>query len=211
MNLHTAHPSRRVLPAIAGAVALLALGACNKGTTTAGPVASAPVSTPASATVTPPTPTVTPPTPAASPTPTTPAQPNVPACTATDLVARPTESGGAMGSVGYDVTLGNRGQQACSLSGLPVVWYTDAQGGPHKLPENTDGDATGRVVLRPGATAGFTIMITDGYGGYDPTSPACAHPHSYRDMSVQVPGGRVSLPDLRLSVQCGDIQVGAWS
>jgi hypothetical protein len=116
-----------------------------------------------------------------------------------------------MGSVGYSVTVANHGQQTCSLSGLPVVWYTDAHGGLHKLPEAPDGGPGTRVVLRPGATAGFSILITNGYGGYDPGSPACAHPHSYRGMSVQVGADRVSVPDLRLDVQCGDISVGVWS
>jgi hypothetical protein len=52
----------------------------------------------------------------------------------------------------------------------------------------------------------------NGYGGYQPGAPQCAHPATYRHVSVALPGGAVSLgADGTMSVQCGPITVGSWA
>src|SRR5205809_598730 len=66
--------------------------------------------------------------------------------------------------------------------------------------------------LAPGARARTLLYTVNGYGGYDPSSPECAHPATYHNLSVQLGNGDViALSGFTLDVKCGDILVYNWA
>jgi hypothetical protein len=118
-----------------------------------------------------------------------------------------------MGQVGHEITVTNMGARPCALLGDKVVIvYLDSTGKTATLPTKPTGGGTpaGRTLAR-GQRAEATVLTVNVYGGYDPSSPECAHPAVYRNLSVRLSdGGRLTLPGLVLDVKCGDIRVSSW-
>jgi hypothetical protein len=120
-------------------------------------------------------------------------------------------SQGAAGTVFTDYTFHNAGTVACTVEGLPELSYVDGSGKAATVPL-LHGTVGGSVLVQPGKQVKFTASETNGYGGYSSGSPECAHPATYRQVSVVLPGGSVSLrTDGTLSVLCGGITVNSWS
>jgi hypothetical protein len=143
--------------------------------------------------------------------PSTSAAPAGTGCTAADLAYQAQTPGAAAGSYYDQIRLVNHGTGACQLAGQPALYYTDASGTVRPvptLPEPSDNVSPYRVAA--GGSVAFTIHTVSGYGGYDPSGPACAHPMLYRGLSVQVSGGRVPLGDVAIDLKCGDILLRSW-
>jgi hypothetical protein len=136
--------------------------------------------------------------------------PTAPACQASDLTAGPISAGGAAGRAVYTVTVTNRSRVTCALSGSTPMYLNKVDGRFFLIPV-TGLPATPDVTLRPGGRAQASIQTINGYGGYDPSDPECAHPATYTHISVQLPGSPLALPGLTLNVLCGDIDVDNWA
>jgi hypothetical protein len=133
------------------------------------------------------------------------------ACAASSLVYDRMDAGGAMGSVYFTYTFHNGGSTSCVLQGSPDISYVDSGGARRSMPveHTTDGQP---VRLSPGEAVQLVTHEVDGYGGYQTGAPECAHPATYKQAAVVLPGGHVSLgADGTWSVQCGSITVGYWS
>lgn len=190
------------------AVVTLALVTAGCGTSTGTPQA-APSSGSATAPAgsTPPSITASPPVPGASP------RAAGGWCATSDLSVAPVQASGAMGHVGYPVVVTNTTGTACKLSGAtPVVLYRTSGGATATLPTKPAESPAADYPLAPGARARTLLYTVNGYGGYDPSSPECAHPATYRDLSVQLKNGDgVALTGFVLDVKCGDILVYNWA
>jgi hypothetical protein len=118
---------------------------------------------------------------------------------------------GAAGTVYFTFRFHNGGTVSCSVQGSPQMSYVDTSGVAVPMP--ADHTAGGdRVLLQAGDAVELVTHEINGYGGYQPGDPQCAHPATYRQVSVVLPGGSVSLKsDGTMSVQCGSITVGTWS
>jgi hypothetical protein len=141
------------------------------------------------------------------------AQPAVRHCQAADLTVNSIESGGAAGRIGYTTVVTNTGGRPCALLGDHVVLvYRSASGTIVTVPTTSSaGDAPARRTLGRGERAAMTLLIVNGYGGYDPSSPACANPVVYRNLSVRFSqGGSLSLNGLVLDVKCDGIVAYDW-
>jgi hypothetical protein len=118
---------------------------------------------------------------------------------------------GAMGTAYSTFTFHNRGSVSCRVDGPPGLTYVDSHGATLPVPVNHDA-AGGEVVVTPGNKVQFVSHEVNGYGGYAPGAPECAHPATYSHVAVVLPGGSVSLgSDGTWSVQCGMITVGSWA
>jgi hypothetical protein len=105
----------------------------------------------------------------------------------------------------------NAGSVACTVEGLPQLSYVDDSGRAATVPL-LHGTVGGPVLVQPGKQVIFDLSEVNGTGGYAPGAPECAHPATYRQVAVVLPGGSVSLrSDSTLSVQCGGITVNTWS
>lgn len=131
------------------------------------------------------------------------------ACRAGDLKVESITSGGASGSTGYTVTVTNRSATMCKLAGAPALKWIKPNGSPATIPTTSQGRSD-PVALQPGKRAEFIIVITNGFGGYDPSSPACANPVTYRRISAVV-GGSLTLTGLVLDVRCDGVRVTTWT
>jgi hypothetical protein len=141
------------------------------------------------------------PTPSASPTIAAPV-----ACTAADLVFLHSGQGFGMGSLFITYVVRNSGALACQLRGAPHLL---ADGAPVT---STYADGGDTVLVPSGGQASFMIREANGYGGYDPGSPECAHPATYRNLAVVLANGStVALGDSQILVQCGGIDTAVWS
>jgi hypothetical protein len=117
--------------------------------------------------------------------------------------------GAAAGSHGQQVVVRNASATACRLATFPALRQQDGQPVPARP---RDGGGQSAILLAPGGYAGFLVMTANGYGGYDPTSPACAHPRAYRDLSVVLAGGlRYPLRTFEVSLTCGEVSIGGWA
>jgi hypothetical protein len=117
---------------------------------------------------------------------------------------------GAAGTVYTTYTFHNGGSAPCAVQGLPQLTYVDDHGATVSVPVQHDPSA-GPVLLQPGGRAMFVAHEINGYGGYAPGAPQCAHPATYRHVAVVLMGGSVPLgPNGTMTVQCGDITVGPW-
>ena len=115
-----------------------------------------------------------------------------------------------MGSAYTTVTVTNHGS-ACTLSGRPVLYYTRSDGHIATIPFVRIAP-TGRptnVTVGRGQSANFVVRTPNGYSGYGPGSPECAHPATYRNVAIGVGTGRVALHDFTLTVQC--VGVTLWN
>jgi len=118
---------------------------------------------------------------------------------------------GAMGTAYFTYMFHNAGSQSCFVAGTPQLTYVDDHGATLTMPVQHD-PVGGQVLLKPGDKAQFVMHHINGYGGYAPGAPECAHPATYRHVAVSLPGGSVSLgADGTMSVQCGSITLGSWS
>jgi hypothetical protein len=109
---------------------------------------------------------------------------------------------GAMGSAYYTITVTNHGS-TCALSGRPVLYYTHADGRVGTIPfVASPGGRPTMVTVARGHSADIVLRTPNGYGGYPPGSPHCAHPATYRGVSIGVGTGRVALANFVLSVKC---------
>lgn len=131
-------------------------------------------------------------------------------CRASDLKVESITSGGASGSTGYTVTVTNRSTTMCKLTGTPALKWIKANGATATIPTSDQG-TNDSVALQPGKRAEFIIVITNGFGGYDPSSPACANPITYKRISAVVGGERLTLTGLVLDVRCDGVRETAWA
>jgi hypothetical protein len=132
-------------------------------------------------------------------------------CTAASLRYDSAVSQGAMGTAFTDYTFHNGGSVACTVQGLPELSYVDDSGKTATVPL-LPGPVGEPVLVQPGKQVVFNLSEINGHGGYAPGAPECAHPATYRQVSVVLPGGSVSLrSDGTLSVLCGGITVRSWS
>lgn len=133
-------------------------------------------------------------------------------CRSADLTVSPVRGGGAAGHVGYPVVVTNTGAAPCTLSGEhPVVLYTDPTGSTRVLPVTSDSRVPD-LTLRHGDQARTVLYLVNGYGGYNPSDPACAHPAVYRGLSIRLAGeDRLAIPGVELDVKCGDVHVYNWA
>ncbi len=139
---------------------------------------------------------------------TTGAQPPSGPCTAAELSDDHVSSEGAMGTAYYDLTVTNTGTRSCLLK-LPTLWGK-VSGRAVKLPQHVDPSAPGSVTFPAGRRAVLTVAIANGYGGYDPTSPACAHPADYRMVELDLGNGPRFVSHLDMDLRCGDVRVSGW-
>lgn len=130
-------------------------------------------------------------------------------CRGSQLTVVDIRSGGAMGSIGYDVVVRNTGSTACRLSGVPDLHYHRADGGAGVVPHAPAPDGP-PVLVAPSATALLLMHHTNGYGGYATDSPECAHPATYRGIWIVIGGNRLDLSGLTLEVLCGELSVLGW-
>lgn len=131
-------------------------------------------------------------------------------CQAADLAYQAQYPGAAAGNYYDSVALVNRGSGGCQLAGLPSLFYTDGSGTVRPVPTVPETTGGAPYTVAPGGSVQFTIHTANGYGGFDSTSPQCAHPMTYRGLSVEVSGGRVPLGDVTIDVKCGDIMLLGW-
>ncbi|HEY2675141.1 MAG TPA: DUF4232 domain-containing protein [Rugosimonospora sp.] len=211
----------RVRPVVRAALAVTVLavtvlagltGCLNQvGAPPAAPSQAAPVSEPGGAG--PATPSATKPTDPTAPGPTDPAVAPTPgtACRAADLVLDSIDGSGAAGSAYETVTVTNAGAGACRLPSVPSLVYTDPAGTMRALPAATMPPTPTPMLVAPGREAQFSLRTVDGYGGYDPSAPACAHPAGYQGIAIQFTSGRMPLPGLTLTVLCDGVDVSGWA
>jgi hypothetical protein len=143
-----------------------------------------------------------------SPGPTQSPAPDPVACQPNDLDPRPyySSGGGAMGSVGYEVVVRNARPTACRLHAYPVLYDSGVE-----VPQTMTESGQQSILVPPGRYAGFLVLLTNGYGGYGSSDPACQHPQRYENLAVGLADGkRFPLPGLRLAFQCGLPRVGSW-
>jgi hypothetical protein len=125
------------------------------------------------------------------------------------MVAGPVSEDGAMGHIGHNVTLTNRGAR-CVL-GVPRAYYV-SHGTVKAMPFRPLAGVSYRgLVVGHNRTATMFFYTVNGYGGYPPGAPACAHPVTYHDVSLRVGTGRVALHGFDLSVLCEGVQIGGWN
>ncbi|GAA5184862.1 hypothetical protein GCM10023322_27320 [Rugosimonospora acidiphila] len=134
-----------------------------------------------------------------------------PSCRAGDLSLVSIQADGAAGSSYETVTVADDGHRSCGLSGTPSLVYTDSVGVTRNLPTSPSQPAQPGMTVRPGQRAQFTLRTVNGYGGYDPTSPACAHPVKYQHIALRfADGSRLALTGLVLDVKCEGVQSTGW-
>ncbi|GIH20006.1 DUF4232 domain-containing protein [Rugosimonospora africana] len=132
-------------------------------------------------------------------------------CRARDLVLDSIQGDGGGGSAFETVTVTNDSHTACRLPSTPSMVYTDTHGTTRRLPTSPQVPNPPAMLMRPGNEAQFTLRIVNGYGGYNPSSPACAHPATYQHIALTLPDGRLALTGLTLDVLCDGITVTGWS
>lgn len=135
-------------------------------------------------------------------------------CQASDLTLVSIEGDGAAGHIAWVVTVANTGRRPCALLGDPaVVVFTDAAG--HLVTVPTDREVrppSGSTLLAPGQRAEMALYMVNGYGGYDPSAPQCAHPVVYRNLSTRIGRtGLLPLTGLVIDLKCDGITAYDWA
>jgi hypothetical protein len=129
------------------------------------------------------------------------------ACTAADLTFGSMTTGFAMGTAGQTFTL--HASVACTLSGFPVLTYR-SDGAQVALPTEPDGDPA-TITVPAGGTASFTLLHTNGLGGYPPNDPNCATLHTFGGLRLVLPDhSTLPLGTSSFQVQCGGIRAQSW-
>lgn len=135
-------------------------------------------------------------------------------CQASDLTLVSIEGDGAAGHIAWVVTVANTGRRPCALLGDPaVVVFTDAAGHLVTLPtERSVRPPSGSTLLAPGQRAEMALYMVNGYGGYDPSAPQCAHPVVYRNLSAKIGRtGLLPLTGLVIDLKCDGITAYDWA
>jgi len=117
------------------------------------------------------------------------APPGPRSCTMKDLDRNPTwEAGAGSGQFYQTVVVHGAGTTPCQLSGYPVLLYSDLKSGQVKpLPyEHTEVVGAVPATLYPEGVVHFVVHTVNGYAGYDPGSPQCAHPMRYSGLLVEL-------------------------
>ena len=131
-------------------------------------------------------------------------------CAAADLAFQSVNTGLATGNRYDVVVVVNRGAATCRLTGLPRLLYTDASGQIRPVPADPEVTDLPPDAVAPGATAHFAIHTVNGYAGYDPSSPHCAHPAHYQGLLLDRPDGRIPLDSVRIDVLCDGVSLSGW-
>jgi hypothetical protein len=195
------------LGAVAACAVVFGTTACKAGTDAAGPAGP---SIAGSASAAEPSSTVSGSPPAAQPS--SPGTSFAPGsdCRAADLAYRSHAGDAAAGNYYDDVLVVNHGTVACRLDGYPNLYYTDASGAIRLVPTVPEMPSSSPYVVASGGSAEFRIHTGNGYAGYGPSAPQCAHPMLYRGLSVEVSDGRVPLGDVQIDLKCGGILLLGW-
>jgi hypothetical protein len=108
-----------------------------------------------------------------------------------------------MGSEYLTVVVTNHGP-TCTINARPTLYYRRSNGAVVRLPiaRVNPGTASGSLRVPHGRAIDMVVRIPDGYGGYAPTAPQCAHPATYRAISVSIGTGRLAVPHFQLDVKC---------
>lgn len=108
----------------------------------------------------------------------------------------------------------NTSGQSCELRGnKATIVYVNSAGKTATLParQGSRGKPASPIV-KPGQQVATVVTTINQYGGYDPSSPECAHPYVYRNLSLKFGNGSLlPLKGLVLDVKCGDIWVYDWA
>jgi hypothetical protein len=142
-------------------------------------------------------------------------------CTAAAIEVVSALEQGAMGTAAVTVTVRNGGELACTLTGAPPLRYVTDGGANAAVPAEYAQDG-GPVAVQPGGQAFFNVSWPNGYAGFQPGSPQCAHPAQYGHLSAilndesvlplsdvsPVGGGPTSFV---IAIQCGSILVASWT
>jgi hypothetical protein len=127
---------------------------------------------------------------------------------------QPIEGNGGSSSIGSDVVVTNKSGRPCRMAGDPTLLYTRADGKLAEIPFTYQAAGKGRPApfeLSTGERAQFTILILNGTGGYETTSPECARPVVYRRIyAVLASGDQLPLTGLTLNVQCEGVRLIPW-
>lgn len=133
------------------------------------------------------------------------------ACRPSDFDARPYYgSEGAAGSAYYSITVRNVGDSPCTVTESPVLTGVNERTGRTERVPMTNDSSTTLITIPPGQWGYFTIRTANGFGGYEPSSPACANPRSYRDMVLVLNGSNFALRGYRLSWKCATADAIGW-
>lgn len=131
-------------------------------------------------------------------------------CAAGNLAFQSTRTDAAAGNRYDVVVVVNRGAASCQLTGLPRLLYTDPSGRIQPVPADSEATDQPPSLVPPGGTGHFAIHTVNGYAGYDPSSPHCAHPAHYQGLLLNRPDGRVPLGTVRIDVLCDGVTISGW-
>lgn len=108
-----------------------------------------------------------------------------------------------MGSLYLTVVVTNHGP-SCTINVRPKLYYTRSGGTVARLPiaRVNPGTKSGSLRVPHNRAIDMVVRIPNGYGGYAPTAPQCAHPATYQGISVAIGSGRLAVPHFRLDVKC---------
>jgi hypothetical protein len=145
-------------------------------------------------------------------------------CTAAGIELISALAQGAHGIASVTVAVRNSGAVSCTLTGAPRLRYVTDGGASAEVPaQYVQGG--GPVLVQPGGQALFNVSWINGYAGFQPGSPQCAHPAQYGHLSVVLNDGSVvplsvissvyapptSPASAVIAIQCGSIEVSSWS
>jgi hypothetical protein len=120
---------------------------------------------------------------------------------------------GAMSSEYFTLVVTNRGP-SCTMNARPTLYYTRPGGTVARLPiaRVNPGTKSGSLRVPHGRAIDLVVRTPDGYGGYAPTAPQCAHPATYQGISVAIGSGRLPVPHFQLDVKCEGVTLWqAWT
>jgi hypothetical protein len=118
-----------------------------------------------------------------------------------------------MGSVYATLVVTNRGP-SCTMNAHPTLYYTRHDGTVARLPiaHVNPGTKSGSLRVPRDRVIDLVVRTPNGYGGYAPTAPQCAHPATYQGISVAIGSGRLAVPHFRLDVKCEGVTLWqAWT
>lgn len=193
------------LAAVAFAVILLGLGtgmAVGATRRPTAPVAGSPSATAAASS----TPDATPSSPAPTGSPSSTATGPADGCLASTLGDEESGQDAAAGSAYLTLRLRNVSGHSCRLA-VPTLWGT-ANGKVVKLPQHTENPRT--VTVPAGERAQLVIRTANGYGGWGPNDPACAHPATYSPVQLDLGTGARYVTHVSLQILCSDAGVIGW-
>jgi hypothetical protein len=106
----------------------------------------------------------------------------------------------ASGIIGYDIGARYLGKTGCAITAAPRMAYTDSAG--HRVIIPQDPPPSGHHSVRGGGTLTLTVYGRD-HNGENPLPPSCAHPTTYRGLSIDINGQWAALPGLTVTLPCG--------